>query len=218
MRFPMLGSLLLVVSASACGGKVVYSAGSGGSGGTGTTGTGQSSSKSTGTGTSVTSTSSGTSSSTGIGPDTCKNYCAVVGPCLNAPCDQSCQQALQTPGCQSEAAALIACITQSFDTATCNLKSPNACQAEASAFQQCTSPPPQGCSNQMCTGDGQSCGCDATCFGSPVSTKCTLLPSPQCQCFMNGQLVGSCTQGGGFACAPDTGCCSTFFLPQPGAG
>ncbi len=217
MRFFTLCSFALVaVAASACGGKVIFGEGSGGSGGTTSTTGGVTTGKTSSTVVSGTSTGNVVaSSSTGIDPGICAKFCAVVGNCTSSPCDQTCQQILATPGCQSEAIALLTCITQSFDPMTCS-PFPGACQMEAQVFQSCSQPPPQQCQNQSCNGNGQACACQGQCFGSPVSTKCTLLPSPMCQCFANGQFVGQCTQPSGNACDLSMGCCSQFFFPQPG--
>ena len=204
---------LLALSLCACGGKVIFSEGSGGTGASGTT----AASGTTGKG-STTSTASSNpkgSSSTGINPNLCDQFCAVVGNCINSPCQQSCQQLLATPGCKNEAAAYATCLIGNFNSQTCALPG-NACQAEASAFSSCQGPPPDQCQQNNCGGDAQNCTCDGQCFGQAVTAQCTLLPSPTCQCFVNGQLAGSCSQGGGNACSLDQGCCSQFFSPQPG--
>ena len=69
--------------------------------------------------------------------------------------------------------------------------------------------------NQSCSGDSQKCSCQGQCFGQPVVSQCSLLPSPMCDCVVNGQFVGSCQQPSGNACDLENGCCSQFF-PKPG--
>lgn len=215
MRFSLLAlASLVTVAAFGCGGKVVFSQdSSGGAGGTGSTTVSTGKGVTTATGTSST---TNVSSSTGIDPGLCAKFCTVAASCVMGGCNQQCQQLLQTPGCQSEAAAYISCVTASFDAQQCTLPQ-GACQNEENALANCQGPPPPPqCQGGNCSGDGQSCSCQGQCFGQQVATKCTLLPSPMCQCFANGQFVGTCTQGGGNACDLNQGCCSTYFLPQPG--
>ena len=71
------------------------------------------------------------------------------------------------------------------------------------------------CTKGACVGDGDSCDCPGTCGANQVEARCKLLPSPQCDCLINGQVVSSCTQASGNACDLELGCCALVFDPVP---
>ncbi len=210
---PLLGLLGLALVGAACGGKVVYIEDGDGSGGSGAAG-GAGPGPGPGPGPSQTSTTT-----TGPG-DTCTQFCAVWGACSEGGnCVAECQQ-LFGDDCDAEANAFLVCLTQNFN-GTCEIDG-DTCSFELNQYAACTSTGP-GCVTDFCDGGGPGgCYCQGTCFGQDLLEQQCFgpmpggpgggpPPPPLCDCFFNGEYIGSCDSPG-FECSIEGGCCQNLLF------
>ena len=199
--------ILLLASAGACGGSVVFveDGGEGGSGGSGPT-TASSTTKTT---TKATTTTTGPSSvSTGVALTPCETFCgAPSGECFGADCEQVCAS-IYTPGCEAESDALILCYAQ-YLNAGCGIGSE--CFGPENAYSACVSQPTD-CQDFECDGQGDYCDCYGQCFGTNLEQYCYATPSSiECTCYGDFGTIGTCSQPS-LSCSLDTGCCKQFFF------
>ncbi|MBK8254501.1 MAG: hypothetical protein IPK82_17765 [Polyangiaceae bacterium] len=206
MRRLALGVALFgALVSAACGGKVYVDAstGSGGSGGSGSiTATGNTATTGSGAG--------GTNIQTA-----CEKLCSVgdaYGCDTGGPsCAPSCASAIDsTPAeCQGLYVAALECITASIPSVGCELE--NVCLAELQELNVCLSS--TTCGAAECYDTGTGCGCKGECQGQVRSTECSASGTGYaCDCFLNGELVGSCSESSsGSVCDIQYGCCGLLF-------
>lgn len=198
----------VVTIAVACGGKVTWVEDGPQNTGGGTTGTQSSGTKMT-TSTTSKGTTVGPSSTTGVTQTACEKICGIPA-CGNGDpgCVNDCLS-FYTPGCEIQADNYLNCIANNLDP-NCNLAT-DVCSGFAQAYDQCNQQ--SNCVTGACEGGDSFCKCSGTCFGSPVAATCTSTPmGAQCDCLMNGMVIGQCFDM--FPnCSLDTGCCSQFFQP-----
>lgn len=193
----ILASLLLAIPlpfcvASGCGAKVVIEDGAGGD------------------------TPSGSTSATASTPEgplgeACADACRKVEPCLEDPssCMDGCLSV--SSACQKPYITFLECVTATF-VAGCHTSA--VCSGELASYTKCTG---------SCLQYPPSCeGCDCTqpaCDpNQSFGYRCTPLEgSIECECFRNGETVGSCTSFGGECSGPiGSSCCGALiFTPAP---
>jgi hypothetical protein len=208
---------------AACGSDVSVT--SSGQGGSTANGTGSPSGSVVGAGAGTTGTTSGpvgstaTSSGSGVGGGAaCDAYCAKADQlgCEAGDCITQCAQAMaELPDCTSELATLLTCMTQLATTCDDLKEPPPGCGEAANAFALCANGGclPGPCRGGSSAGGQEQCDCTATCNGAMIDVSCISMPGAgaKCDCFVNGQLVGSCGEQVSTFCSIDAGCCSMFF-------
>lgn len=184
---------------SGCGGLVVFDDGSN-TGGAGANGPGP-------------------GSGPGAGPETtCQSFCAATAGCPTEGGDcQSACAALYVDGCIPETDAFLNCIVKSIGL-NCELP-PDACALEAIAWSECTTPQPSSsCQTESCSAGGVDCSCSGTCTSgnqiskAQVSCKGGFDSPPQCECFLDGAFLGSCTDFSEGQCTLEGSCCVDVFF------
>lgn len=206
----VLGSLATVGGGAGCGGKVTFVTGSG-SGGDGSTGSTMGTMSTTSTSSTPTQ-----STSTGSNPSACQVFCAKTGSCVfDNDCVQQCLD-LFVPGCEVEAAKLVACVENNVDKNTCNFT--GQCDFEGQDYTQCTEGN-QACGTTQCSLDEDSCSCAGECAGQNVHEICSLSASgaADCNCFIGATPVGSCKEEVSTTCSLEKGCCAGFWLGVDGS-
>lgn len=214
----------MVTAAAACGGSVTFEPGSeggtGGSGASGATGATGAAGPTTGVGaTGATGgTTSVTTSTTGVGggpQSICEAFCITTAQCGGG--DPSCLGV-----CISEANG--PCGSAWLEAASCYAKNAqpscdaSACIGAFDAYSNCVGG--GDCTDQGCfVGSDNTCGCSLACFGDVYDTACKLSPNGpyQCDCFLNGNLVGQCQDfQPASVCDVEAGCCAGIFFVAPG--
>ena len=199
-RFNLLLGVALA-AVTACKSSVAVN--SGGSGGF---------SGSHGSGATMSSGTKSTSTATGIDPALCDEFCTAVGTCVNN-CQGECKTYLQSP-CESAGAAIVACLTASYNTMTCQ---PGDCSAETNAYTQCHSTVPQQCTVNSCGGAASNCTCTSECQAGEERTICDgTNGTAVCTCYLNAIMIAFCQRPStdlysDGVCDPKSGCCSHFF-------
>jgi hypothetical protein len=213
----LLGAAGAVFLSFNCGGTVVFEATGGSSGSTtdasstGTALTATGSTQSTGTTSVNTSTSVSTTSGT---TTSCEQVCAKFDAfgCADEGCIASCADVLSGP-CAMVFSAFVDCISE-FATDCEDL--PQQCDAQSDAYLLCYA---GGCSGeQLCSGTGSGggetfCSCTESCeVGTWEATCSSSGGQGQCDCKVDGMLVGKCDEANP-SCDVEVGCCSQFFHP-----
>jgi hypothetical protein len=164
--------------------------------------------------------SGGVPTSVAKGPESplCESFCAVASNCLDS-CRHACEE-YQIAPCESEGAALVACLTSGYDPMACNA---TGCDQETQALTQCRSKVPQHCAGGGGGSSDADCDFTAQCPGGDERTICVIQEgTAQCDCYLNYLLVGSCSaaipissnpndDAGAKACDLQTSCCAQFF-------
>jgi hypothetical protein len=203
----LVSSLSLV---AACGGKVVFSEGTGGSGGAGGEG-GSANDVATSTsdvGTSSVAVTNGSSSSSG-GQGLCEDFCTKYANCIGdvAQCIQDCSSSLGQ-GCDPQFQALVECLDSAFNPQTCAYQ--GECDQLSTELAVCLGdepPPPGQCLTEMATGTDASCKASGTCFGTTVTVSCDAASNGSvfCSCFADN-VAATCQQPS-LDCTLESSCC-----------
>ena len=188
-------------STSAGPGGATSSASTGGAGTTGSTG-----------GTGGTTGSTGGAGGTGGGPDvpaTCVTMCAAeasFGCTTKAACEKTCAGVLALPGdCSMELAAVDACYAvHTADLTSC--ARPSACDGPYGDYLVCVD---ALCVFDPCTDQQGVCSCTAMCASRAVKSVCK---GASCDCFVNGNAAGSCSDGSDPICGLKESCCTVLYF------
>ncbi|MBW2528868.1 MAG: hypothetical protein JRI23_32130 [Deltaproteobacteria bacterium] len=202
----LLGVLALV---AACSGTAVID-GSGGA--TASTGTGGGTTSSSGGGATTAATTTSTGAADAGSPslaEACSGACDFFEEC-------SPQQKACLARCLAGASA--ECLAQYLDLLECVGGEIEACSwtptcaTELAAWIDCDlSDAP--CGSELCSGDGSSCQCEATCGSLDHQVLCGALSEmPMCSCWVEGIYLGSCVPTTASACTVlGAGCCASLF-------
>jgi hypothetical protein len=150
------------------------------------------------------------SASSGSSADTCKAFCeAIVPSCYAAGFDQCFAEctalASYYASCAAEFADMLACTDANLGMPDC---SPDACDDETVALRDCAHPP-GSCGEAACT-QTSLLTCDIQCGPNQYETLCPIEPPYACECRLDGQTLGTCTDFGS-----STGECCTVFFTAP---
>jgi hypothetical protein len=205
------GWIALLTMTASCGGTVTVPDGAGDGAGA----AGAESGARTGAGPSGTSGGDG-----GLGtPRYCEDFCAQLSIRPACKVDSGCVQ-----DCLAEFAEAGACAPALDAFARCLLDVPGCdddhplCAQKWDAYRGCLQQ--QGCGEVSCQAGGSSqgitdCACERTCKGQEQLARCIEGPNQlvQCECALDGQLVGVCQADtdASAACDLDGGCCAPFF-------
>jgi len=130
-------------------------------------------------------------------------------------CLEQCQS-LYADGCEQETDAFLLCFLGVLGPG-CEFPE-DACFNEEQAYNQCLSS--SDCQTDFCDEFQDGCDCFGECFGTPLQEQCFFTfgpdggpppPPVSCDCFVNGEFLGSC-QLDELVCDLDAGCCKFFFL------
>jgi hypothetical protein len=208
MRWLLLGLLV------ACGGKAVIDEGAGGAGGDGAQGgSGNGSAQGGNNPSPTTSTSSSmpTSTGTSMTRSLCPEACGAIGGCSTAPdCVVACDEVVDV--CIDARDDFLECFVSSG--AECTMD--QGCVETLGQYATCLGGPKL---NIECGGGpGGGCGCAGFYEGHTAETQCIgLSGTSQCDCFLDGSHVGTCSHGGPDfeACDLYKGCCAgLLFIPM----
>jgi len=200
-RALLVSSLTLV---AACGGKVIFSEGTGGAGGGGVGGSGD-----VATSTAEVGTSSVSNGTTSGGQSLCQDFCTKFANCIGDPaeCIQGCASSLGQ-GCDAPLEALVDCYDTALNPETCDYQ--GQCDQLENEFQSCLGgdpPPPSSCVIETEAYTMTSCKSAGTCFGSPITVSCDFTSNGEtfCNCF-SGDVAATCQQESP-DCFLETSCC-----------
>jgi hypothetical protein len=198
---------------AACGGKVVFSEGTGGAGGEG----GSTSDVATSTSDAATSTSDVATSSVAVtngssssgGKTVCQEYCDQFANCVGSPdeCVQDCSFSLGQ-GCDAQLESAIECLVTAIDPQTCDYQ--GQCDQLVNELDAClngSTPPPGQCFTEMATGTDTSCKASGTCFDTTVTVSCDVASNGSifCSCFA-ADVAATCQQNS-LDCFLESSCC-----------
>lgn len=146
----------------------------------------------------------------------CEGLCdeAAKYGCLEDPsleCTSACEGVFsQFPDCNKELVALYDCFIDGLATSGCDVSV--ACDDESFAFGECTSGSISTCGETGCIGGENECSCQGECNGQLLDATCKgdAANGVLCQCSINGQVAGTCTDTS-LSCDLFGGCCAEFF-------
>lgn len=191
-----------------CGAKVVFDGEEGGSSGAGNgSGIGASSGQgAAGSGASGANGQGAGSSSTALDA-ACDRFCHTIPQCANLDfCPSGCD-AYHIPGCETQGATLLDCLSDHLDV-NCVTQQGD-CFSETAAFQNCIGD--HSCSDEACIDEAGMCECTGSCGGQDASMRCEQEEDAvHCYC-ERGNASFECLQSSG-VCALTGSCCAEFFL------
>lgn len=196
-----LGVLLICVCvASGCGAQVVFEGEQGG-------GVGIGSGAGSGQGASTVGGGSGQGGAVSAELDAaCEEFCTHIPQCANLDfCPTSCE-AYHIPGCETQGATVLRCLVDTLDV-NC-VAQQGECFSEITSFQKCIEQ--NGCTQQSCYEEGDTCNCEGKCNGTPVHNFCYFDGTKYaCQCDAEG-LSAFCEQDS-LDCSLTDSCCALAF-------
>ena len=147
----------------------------------------------------------GGSSAPAIKEQACNNTCSTFGACApTEDCLGECM-ASDVPYCLEEWAAYLNCLADSFN-GNCEQQQPT-CDAEKNVWFACQDA--NGCEYWGCGQDATSCTCTGECKNTELEQVCQFTDGGMnipCDCYADGEFLGSCTVNGN-ACDIPEGCC-----------
>lgn len=188
-----------------CGAKVVFDGEEGGSSGAGDgAGVGASSGQGAdGSGAS----GQGAGSSSAELDVACDRFCHTIPQCANLDfCPSGCD-AYHIPGCETQGATLLDCLSDHLDV-NCVTQQGD-CFSQTAAFQNCIGD--HSCGDEACIDEGGVCECAGSCGGQEASLHCEPEgDAVHCYCDRGSESF-DCLQSSG-ACSLAESCCAEFFL------